>query len=83
MKVLLQKSKEVNDMTFEECSKRLNEISVKLESGSLGIDESMSLFEESVTLSKECMRIINQKKGKILELKKELNKFTEQEVDDV
>jgi len=70
-------------MTFEECSKRLNEISVKLESGSLGIDESMSLFEESVTLSKECMRIINQKKGKILELKKELNKFTEQEVDDV
>lgn len=64
-------------MTFEECSKRLAEISDKLEDGSITLDESINYFEESVRISSQCMEILRGKKGRIAEIKKELDKITE------
>lgn len=64
-------------MTFTECRNRLTEISQRLEQPDISLDESISLFEESVKLSAECMEILKSKKGKITEIKKELDRITE------
>jgi exodeoxyribonuclease VII small subunit len=68
-------------MTFSESSKRLNEIARRLEEPDVTLDESIALFEESVRLSSECMDILKTKKGKITEIKKELDKLIETDFD--
>jgi len=69
-------------MTFTECSKRLAEISQKLEQPDITLDESIQLFEESVKLSSQSMELLKSKKGKITEIKKELDRITELNFDD-
>jgi exodeoxyribonuclease VII small subunit len=64
-------------MTFEEYAKRLEEISGKLEEPGITLDQSISLFEESVKISSECMKILRDRKGRITEIKKELDGITE------
>lgn len=64
-------------MTFEECSKRLAEISKKLEDNSITLDESINYFEESIKISSECMKILQSRKGRITEIKKQLDEITE------
>lgn len=64
-------------MTFEQYSKRLLEISQKLEQPDITLDKSIEYFEESVRLSSECMNILKSRKGKISEIKKELDEITE------
>lgn len=64
-------------MTFNECSKRLNEIAENLQKPDITLDQSIELFEESVKLSSNCMEMLKSKKGKITEIKKELDKITE------
>ena len=41
-------------MEFEKKLKRLEDIVEKMESGELSLDASLKLFEEGVTLSREC-----------------------------
>ena len=67
-------------MTFEEKTNRLNEIVELLEKGEVGLDESTKLFEESIKLAKELNEILNAQKGKILELKKVVDEFIEEEM---
>ena len=66
-------------MTFEEKTNRLNEIVELLEKGEVGLDESTKLFEESITLAKELNELLNTQKGKILELKKVVDEFIEED----
>ena len=47
--------KKNTEKNFEEKLKRLEEISNILESEEVSMDESLALFEEGVSLSKECM----------------------------
>ncbi len=56
------------NLTFEECIKKLETISVKLESGETTLEESISLYEEGMKLSKECSRILGQAQQKIITL---------------
>ena len=49
---------------FEEYMKELNEIVEKLESGNIGVEESIELFKRGSELSKNCMKIIQE--GKII-----------------
>ena len=42
------------DMTFEAAMARLEEIVRALEGGSAGLDQSLGLFEEGITLVKIC-----------------------------
>ena len=42
------------DMTFEAAMARLEEIVRALEGGSAGLDQSLGLFEEGITLVKLC-----------------------------
>ena len=46
--------KKDKQIQFEEAFKRLDEIVTKLESGDLSLEESMTLFEEGITLTKTC-----------------------------
>ena len=47
-------AKKDKQIQFEEAFKRLDEIVNKLESGDLSLEESMTLFEEGITLTETC-----------------------------
>ena len=47
-------AKKGKQIQFEEAFKRLKDIVTKLESGDLSLEESMTLFEEGITLTKTC-----------------------------
>lgn len=47
-------AKKDKQIQFEEAFKRLDEIVTKLESGDLSLEESMTFFEEGITLTKTC-----------------------------
>ena len=47
-------AKKGKQIQFEEAFKRLGDIVTKLESGDLSLEESMTLFEEGITLTKTC-----------------------------
>jgi len=68
--------------TFEDNLSRLEEISTLLESEELGLDESISLFEEGIKLSKNCMTALKKAELKITELKSELSEVTTEEIED-
>lgn len=59
--------------SFEKDFERLEEISQKLESGDITLEESIKLFEEGVTLSKKLLEALNNAELKVNQLKKELN----------
>ena len=47
-------AKKDKQIQFEEAFKRLDTIVTKLESGDLSLEESMTLFEEGITLTETC-----------------------------
>lgn len=66
---------------FEAKLERLEEITSSLESGEVGLDDSIKLFEEAVKLSKECLTTLENAELKVSTLKKELNKISKEEED--
>lgn len=52
-------------MTFEENMNRLEQIIEMLEKGEAQLDECLSLFEEGVKISKDCMTILDNAEQKI------------------
>jgi exodeoxyribonuclease VII small subunit len=58
---------------FENDLKRLEEISDLLESESIGLDESLKLYEEGIELSRNCITALKKAELKITELKKKLD----------
>jgi len=66
-------------MTFEELTKKLEEIVAKLESGTLSLDEMSKLFSEGTEITKKCYAILNEKKGKVTVLREELNQLVEKD----
>lgn len=59
-------------LSFEEKCKRLEEIVGKLEDPNLSLSEGAKIFEEGVKLSKECYAELENSKGKVVVVKKEL-----------
>ena len=59
-------------MTFEEKTKRLEEIVQILELGEPTLQQINELFVEGVELSKSCFQELNQTKGKVTILQQEL-----------
>ena len=55
-------------MTFEEALTSLEEIVKKLESGKCTLEQSVSLYEDAIKLSKECTEKLNDAKLKITQL---------------
>lgn len=52
-------------MKFEENIKKLEDIAKELEGGELGLDESVSKFEEGMKISKECTKMLNEAEKRI------------------
>ena len=65
-------------MNFEDANKKLQEIVRKLENGNVSLDEATKLYEEGVILAKDCYKQLENAKGKIVNLKEELEKYTEE-----
>lgn len=63
------KKKENN---FESSLLRLEEISSQLESGEVGLEESIRLYEEGIELAKICYSTLKNAELKVTELKKQL-----------
>lgn len=57
-------------MTFEEAMNELETIALKLESGSLGLDESIKEFERGMALAKFCHEKLEEAERKIEILQK-------------
>ncbi len=71
--------KKKNDDNFEDKLKRLEEISDILENEDVSLNEAVKLFEEGVSLSKECMLSLNGAELKITELKEKFDEIIENE----
>ena len=52
-------------MKFEDAIKKLEDIAKELESGELGLDESVSKFEEGMKISKNCTKMLNEAEKRI------------------
>lgn len=55
-----------NNLTFEAALSQLENISQKLESGTVSLDEAISLFEEGIKLTKFCSDKLSVAKQKIV-----------------
>ena len=51
--------------TFEESIKELEEIVSKLEGGNVTLDESLTLFEQGIKLSKSCNEMLDAAEKKV------------------
>ena len=58
--------------SFEESLNRLQEISNLLERGEVGLEDSIKLYEEGITLAKNCYSVLKDAELKVTELKKQL-----------
>lgn len=56
------------DISFEDAVKRLEEIVNSLETGQLSLDESLTIFEEGVKLSRLCNRKLEETQQKLEKL---------------
>ncbi|MFH0734939.1 MAG: exodeoxyribonuclease VII small subunit [bacterium] len=60
--------------SFEDLLKRLQKISEMLDSNTLGLDESVTLYEEGVLLTKLCYEKLSTASIKVTELKGDLER---------
>lgn len=67
---------------FERSLSRLEEVVRKLESPQLSLDDAMKLFEEGVSLSRECQKQLEEAEGRVeILLKKADGKVTAEPFD--
>lgn len=65
-------------MKLEEKIVRMEEISSLLENPNLNIDEGVKLYDEGVVLAKDCLAQLQEVKGKINIIKKDLEVYKEE-----
>lgn len=68
-------------MKIEESLKELENIVAKLESGNLGIDESVNLYTKGVKFCMDCTKKLDEIKGKITLLESNAEGLSEKEVE--
>lgn len=65
-------------MSFEKMYADLDSIVKKLETQNVDLEESIKLFNDGIEISKNCLKSLNESKGRIMLLTDELNKLTEE-----
>ena len=63
--------KNIEDLTFEEAFKELQETVAQLEDGDLPLEASLALFERGQQLSAYCSRLLEQAELKVTQLTEE------------
>jgi exodeoxyribonuclease VII small subunit len=66
---------------FEDCLMRLEEIANLLEGESIGLEEAITLYEEGINLSQECLSTLKNAELKITELRRKVEEVTVEEKD--
>ncbi|NNG28165.1 MAG: exodeoxyribonuclease VII small subunit [Ignavibacteriaceae bacterium] len=61
---------------FEKDLSRLEKISELLENNEIGLEDSISLYEEGIKLSKSCLTTLKKAELKVTKLKNELTTLT-------
>ena len=56
------------NLTYADAMQRLEDISARLENGTVPLEESITLYEESAKLAAFCKQILQQAQQKITEL---------------
>jgi len=69
---------EIENMSFEEIMKNLEQIANELEKGNLSLDESVKKFEDGIKLSKICNEILERAEKKITMLIRDGNDVKEE-----
>lgn len=64
-------------LSYEDAITQLSQITAKLESGQVTLDEALKLLERGKELVILCNNMLSQAKGKMTEIKEELNKIEE------
>jgi exodeoxyribonuclease VII small subunit len=55
----------MNDLKFEDCLARLEQIVAALEAGNLRLEDSLKAFEEGVGLARHCARYLDEAERRI------------------
>ena len=63
-------------MDFEKTLQELEAIVAKLDNPSTTLDEGIALFNRGIECSKQCLAALNESKGRVALLKKELDQVT-------
>lgn len=66
------------NLTFEQAEKELQEIVSKLEDENVSFSKSQQLYEKGSELVKFCLSQLDQAKGKITIIKKDLDQYIEE-----
>ena len=66
-------------MDYEKKLAELENLVKQLEEGGLTLEESISVFEKGVSLTKDCLGALNEYKGKISSIQEEVDKLLSQE----
>lgn len=67
-------------MEFEQLLKQLEQTVNKLDDPKTTLDEGITLFDEGIRVGKECLTALSEAKGKIVLLKKEMDRITESDL---
>ncbi|SCI74414.1 Exodeoxyribonuclease 7 small subunit [uncultured Clostridium sp.] len=59
------------NLSYEEAYKSLEDILLKLESGNISLDESLSLYEEGIKLYRHCNKLLDEATLKINKFNKD------------
>ena len=55
----------MSDLKFEDCLTRLEQIVTALEAGNLPLEESLKVFEEGVSLARQCTKYLDDAERRI------------------
>lgn len=61
----MEENNEIKNLSFEQAAQQLQSIVDRLNSGSVQLDEMISLYEKGVALSEHCMKLLKEYDGRI------------------
>ncbi len=64
-------------MNLEQKLDKLDKLATQIEEG-LSLEESLAIFEESVNLAEDCLKTLNDCKGKLVVLQEKVRKLTDE-----
>ena len=69
-------------MGIDEKLEELKKITQKLDDENISLEAGVKLFESGAQLAKECFEVLNETKGKITKIKKDIESYSEVEFTD-
>ncbi|HBG78529.1 MAG TPA: exodeoxyribonuclease VII small subunit [Phycisphaerales bacterium] len=67
---MAEKDIDINGLSFEQAIKKLTDIVGKIENGSISLEQSISQYEQGMSLIKHCRGILQKAEKKIEEISK-------------